>query len=156
MKLLLLSLVVLISASAASRAEDAAPKGKALPRFADLACKVEKPTGSYPGDLNGMLDIDALTLDDSRSGRKSSFLAAKKEDDVVDGRCGKLLSPLDANYNYEVTPRGYWGQDILQIPRSALSGYGPSKFKAYLHTCQYDGEWHADWDYVLDCTLTAR
>ncbi len=153
-----LSLALLLLVSAVPlRADDAAPKGKAVPRLADLVCRVEKRISEvYPGDLSGTLDIDSLELQENRSGGRDKPISEPREDKAVDERCGKVVSPLADNYNYYVTPRHYWGEDILQLPKSSLSGAGKSAFKAQLHLCQYDGDWSHDWDVVLDCTLTAR
>jgi hypothetical protein len=135
--------------AAKPKAAQAAPR-----RLADLSCKPQKPGPGAREALTGVIDLDSLSLENSRSGGATPLIA-QGEPRVVDGRCGALLSPLKDNLNYYVTPRHYWGEDILQLPKAAPSSAG-KPFTAYLHTCQYDGEWHADWDAVLDCTLTPR
>lgn len=118
---------------------DACPAAK--PRTAALRC-----TGKSP--LTGELDLATMSLVDSRSRGKAPRIES------VDGRCGTPRMPLASALNYEVTPRGYWGEDILQLPKNALAASGA--FKANLHTCSYDGDWSASGDEELECTVTLR
>lgn len=120
---------------------DACPA--ALPKVAALRCSGKS------GALTGELNLSALTLNTSRAqGPSPRFSAA------VDSRCGTLPEAFAGSLNYEVTPRGYWGEDVLQLPQSALRSSG--KFKANLHTCSYDGDWSDSQDEELECALTLR
>lgn len=140
-------------AQAKKDAADAAKARAAAARpAARLSCVPVKPSAAGADSVSGLLDLGSLSLDNSRSRSASPLIAQADESRVVDERCGSLMSPLKDNLNYEVTPAHYWGQDILQLPKSAL-GSGGKPFQAFLHECQYDGDWHASWDIALTCTL---
>jgi hypothetical protein len=124
----------------------AAPK-----RVAKLACREKK---SNAASLQGTLDLDTLALLLTRA-PAAKPVTQTDERKVVDDRCGRLLSPLADSLTYEVTPVHYWGQDLLQLPKSSPEANGRT-FEAQLHTCQYDGEWHADSDTLLVCELTPQ
>lgn len=124
-------------------AYDACPAAK--PRAASLSC-----TGkSSDSSLNGELDLATMSLVSSRAQAPSRPFGP-----AIDSRCGALPAAFAGGLNYDVTPRHYWGEDILSLPRSAPRASGA--FKANLHTCQYDGDWSASQDAELECTLTLR
>jgi hypothetical protein len=130
----------------------AAQKAKAsLQRAAELSCHNKKRTAE---GLLGTLNLDTMSLETSRA-PASKAITETEESKVVDGRCGRLAASLGDSLTFEVTPIHYWGQDFLQLPKSAASADG-KPFEAQLHTCQYDGDWHADSDDTLVCTLKAR
>lgn len=122
-------------------AYDACPSVQA--KTASLRC-----TGAS-SSLTAVLDLVTMTLSDSHSGGTSRLMSAQ-----VDSRCGALPAAYADSFNFEVTPRHYWGEDVLQLPRAALSANGA--FKVNLHTCSYDGDWSSFEDEELECTLTLR
>lgn len=125
-------------------AYDACPAAR--PKAASLRC-----TGKTAGtSITGELDLATMALADSRSQGTSRLFGAQ----AVDSRCGTLPAAFAGSLNYEVTPRHYWGEDILQLPQVALRASGA--FKANLHTCSYDGDWSASQNNELECTLTLR
>lgn len=117
------------------------------PRSAPAACTKPRQ-GSADYSIKGRLDLDSLALVvNSRSADRSPLLDVSKAG-IVDERCGKTaLAPADS-LNYYVTPAHYWGEDILQLPKSAATG------RVYvdgnLHLCQYDGDWS------VSCARAAR
>lgn len=123
-------------------AYDACPNARAA--AASFRCKGRSES------ITGELNLATMTLVDSRSDGTSRVFDPKS----VDSRCGKLPEAYSGGLNYEVTPRHYWGEDILQLPQAALRA--PGSFKANLHTCSYDGDWSASQDNELECTLTLR
>lgn len=137
---------------AAKAASDTAKAAKASSsRGAELSCHSKaRPAEGLLGSLN----LDTMSLETSRAPASKPVKGAD-ESQVVDGRCGSLPVSLGESVTFEVTPAHYWGQDFLQLPKSAAAASG-KPFEAQLHTCQYDGEWHADSDDTLVCTLTAR
>ncbi len=107
------------------------------------------------GAIDGVLDLDTMTLVSARAGR-SPRLDAAKGAPLVDGRCGRTALPLEASDNFEVTPDGAWGQEILQLPKAAAAAPGPAPFRANLHVCAYDGDWSDFNDVALTCVLSVR
>jgi hypothetical protein len=136
---------------AAAQAEKAKAAAAAPKRVAQLACVDKK---SKAQSLQGTLNLDTLSLDLSRAG-VSKPVTQTDEKKVVDERCGKLLAALADSITYDVTSAGKWGQDLLQLPKTSAEA-SAKPFDAALHTCDYDGEWHADSDSVLSCTLTPQ
>ncbi|MBI2386905.1 MAG: hypothetical protein HYV14_13010 [Elusimicrobia bacterium] len=124
-------------------AYDACPA--AQPKTAALRCTGKSADSAFTGEL----DLGMLALKTSRAEGASPRLGS-----AIDSRCDALPAAYEGSLNYEVTPRGYWGEDVLQLPQAALRSSG--KFKANLHTCQYDGDWSASQDEELECTLTPR
>lgn len=123
-------------------AYDACPNAPA--KAASISCKGKSES------LTAELDLTTMALADSRSQGTSRQVKGE----AVDSRCGELPATFKGSLNYEVTPRHYWGEDVFQIPQSALKANG--SFKANLHTCSYDGDWSASQDNALDCTVTLR
>lgn len=102
-------------------------------------------------ELTGDLDPQTKALTTSR-GQGASPLIDVSRGWTVDERCGTLAAPTEYSLNYSVTPQNYWGEDVLQLPQSALRP-SAEPFQANLHLCQYDGDWHASEDVALLCTL---
>ena len=145
------TLAIVKQERADKKAEKAKAAAAAPKRAAELSCHNKQRTAE---GLIGTLDLDTMSLETLRS---PAAKAVKETDEskVVDGRCGKLPASLADTLTFEVTPTGYWGQDFLQIPKSAAAASGKA-FEAQLHSCQYDGEYHSDSDDTLVCTLTAK
>lgn len=124
-------------------AYDACPAAK--PRAATLRCSGRAADDAFTGEL----DLATMALATTRGpGSSPRFEGA------VDSRCDALPAAYADGFSYDVTPRHYWGEDILSLPKGALSASGA--FKANLHTCQYDGDWSASQNAELTCTLTLR
>ncbi|MBI5199994.1 MAG: hypothetical protein HY925_00275 [Elusimicrobia bacterium] len=120
--------------------------------IADLVCT---SLGHSMYSFNAQLDLRTNVLTDSRTEGSSEPLDFSKRE-VVDSRCGKIgWAPAD-HLNYEVTPKHWWGQDIVQLPKSAAANPNGASFQANMHACAYDGGWSASEDVLLRCTLTAR
>ncbi|MCX5794652.1 MAG: hypothetical protein NTY77_04050 [Elusimicrobia bacterium] len=123
------------------------------PHSAPAVCTKPRQ-GSADYSIKGRLDLDSLALVvNSRSGERSPLLDVSKAG-IVDERCGKTALAAADSLNYYVTPAHYWGEDILQLPKSAATG------RVYvdgnLHLCQYDGDWSDSEDVPLHCSLRAE
>lgn len=151
-----LALTVLAASAFAQTglSESALKAGVAQARqHASLALKCVSKNGDKEDAVAGRLELGSMVLTTDR-GVKSSILKVSKESNPVDSRCGTTAAPLESSLNYEVTPPHKWGQDILQLPKNALSAAGA--FDANLHTCDYDGDWSASHDAAVSCTLSAK
>lgn len=124
-------------------AYDACPAVRA--KSATLRCTGKSADSAFTGEL----DLATKTLVTSRAQGSSPRLGS-----AIDSRCDALPAAYEGSLNYDVTPRHYWGEDILSLPQAALRASGA--FKANLHTCQYDGDWSASQNAELECTLTLR
>lgn len=121
------------------------------PRATPATCSITRlatPADYY--SLTGELNLSTQVLTTSRGEGPSPRIKIARGSSPVDERCGRTAAPLKDNLDYYVTPRHYWGEDILQLPTQVL-GAGSSGFQANLHLCQYDGEWHASEDVALYC-----
>jgi hypothetical protein len=123
-------------------AYDACPAVRA--KSASLRCAGKSGAGA---SFTGELDLATLSLVTSRTQGPSPLFGQ-----AIDSRCDALPAAYEGSLNYDVTPRHYWGEDILQLPKAALLSSGA--FKANIHTCQYDGDWSSSANEELECTVT--
>jgi hypothetical protein len=122
-------------------------------RIAQLSCVPVTKNAYVDYAITGQLDLGTTNLKNSRSGDSAKLIDASRKD-VMDERCGKAAMALAQSLNFYVTPRHYWGEDILQLPKAVTPG--PGSFDANLHVCQYDGDWSDSDNVALRCTLTAQ